>query len=170
MLTKDQKNYLKKIPLDKKVKIFPFSRKATKTAEGIIQSVKDIYPDLEVKHMGASALGISGQNDIDIYVLSHPSNFDKYIQGLVKLFGQPLHKHETFIEWKFDENGFNIEFYLTNPKSDSMKQQMAVFEILKNDKELLKKYESLKISMNGKSFKEYQRKKYEFFNKILARK
>ena len=51
-----------------------------------------------------------------------------------------------------------------------MKQQMAVFKILKNDKEFLKKYESLKVSMNGKSFKEYQRKKYEFFNKILAKK
>ena len=56
MLTKDQKNYLKKIPLDKKVKIFPFSRKAAKTAEGIIQFVQDIYPYLEVKHMGGLQL------------------------------------------------------------------------------------------------------------------
>ena len=60
MLTWDEKDYLGKI-LDKIVRIFPFSKKATKIADGLIQKVKLAYPDLKVVQMGASGLGISGQ-------------------------------------------------------------------------------------------------------------
>lgn len=159
---------MKKIPADKIVRIDPFNRKVTKTAEAVIRSIKEVYPDLEVKHMGASALGISGQNDLDIYAFSKPSDFGNYLLGLIKLFGEPLHKHETFIEWKFNKDGFDIELYLTALDSPTMKRQIAVFEILKSNKKLLKEYEKLKFSMDGKSFKEYQRKKYEFYNRILT--
>jgi GrpB-like predicted nucleotidyltransferase (UPF0157 family) len=168
VLTKDEKDYLSKIPAGKKVSVNPFNPRTTTIAEEIITSVKNIYPHLEVIHMGASALGISGQNDIDIYAFSDPKNFDEYLPDQVKLFGEPLHKHETFYEWKFKKEGFDIEFYLTAKDSKTMKRQIAVFEVLKNNKDLLKKYEKLKASMNGKSFREYQEKKYEFYNLILC--
>ena len=167
MLTKDEKDYLSKIPTDKKVYIYPFDTKLAGVVKDLIQSVNNIYPDLEVKHMGASALGISGQNDIDIYAFSGPKDFDKFLHGLTKLFGEPLHKHETFVEWKFKRDKFDIEFYLTAKDSETMQKQIKVFETLKNNIDLLKEYERLKESMNGKSLREYQEKKYEFFNKIL---
>jgi len=170
MLTQDEINYLKKIPADKKVYIYPFDPKAVRVAEGLIQSIHNIYQDLEVKHMGASALGISGQNDIDIYAFSDPVDFDKYLSSLIKLFGEPLHKHKAFIEWKFKKDNFDIEFYLTAKDSETMKKQIAVFEKLKNNKDLLKEYEKLKESMNRKSFRKYQEKKYEFYHKILDNK
>lgn len=167
MLTKGEEDFLNKIPDNKKVNIYPFNPKVTKVSENLIQSINYVYPDLEVKHMGASALEISGQNDVDIYAFSDPLYFEKFLPGLVKLFGQPLHKHETFIEWKFKRDGFDIEFYLTAKNSETMKKQIIVFEVLKNDKNLLKKYTNLKESMKGKSFKEYQEKKYEFYHQIL---
>ena len=167
MLTKDEESYLNKIPEDKIVNINPFDNRIIKTADEITASIIKIYPNLEIKHMGASALEISGQNDIDIYVFSDPIDFDKYLLGLTKLFGKPLHVHEKFIEWQFTKNGFDIEFYLTSKDSETMKKQIEVFKILRNDKNLLKGYEELKEGMNGKSFKEYQRKKYEFYHKIL---
>ena len=151
MLTKDEEDFLNKIPADKKVHIYPFNPKMSRISEDLIQSIKNIYSDLEVKHMGASALGISGQNDIDIYAFSNPKDFDKFPPGLVKLFGEPLHKHETFIEWKFTKDNFDIEFYLTAKDSDTMKRQIKVFEILKNNKDLLKEYEKLKKLTHGKS-------------------
>jgi len=167
MLTKDEENYLDKIPKDKVVNIYFFDNQITKTVNEIIDSIKTIYPNLEITHMGASALKISGQNDIDIYAFSDPKNFDKYITGLIKLFGKPLHIHETFIEWRFTKNGFGVEFYLTAKDSETMKKQIDVFEKLSSNSKLLKEYEILKQSMNGKSFREYQRKKYEFYHKIL---
>jgi GrpB-like predicted nucleotidyltransferase (UPF0157 family) len=167
MLTPDEIDYLNKIPKDKKVKIYPFNSKVAEIAEKIINSINRIYPDLEIKHMGASALKISGQNDLDIYMFSDPKDFDKYLPGIIEIFGEPLHKHETFCEWKFQKSGFDIELYLTEKDSQTMKRQIAVFETLKNNPELLKVYEQLKGSMNGKSFKEYQEKKYDFYHKIL---
>lgn len=167
MLTKDELDFLSKIPLDKKVHIFPFNPSATRTAESLIQSINKIYPNLEVKHMGASALGISGQNDIDIYAFSNPADFDKFLSGLTKLFGEPLHRHETFCEWKLKRDGFDIEFYLTAKDSETMQKQIKVFEALNNNKNLLKEYERLKESLNGKSFREYQERKYEFYHKML---
>lgn len=169
MLIPDEIDYLNKIPADKKVNIHPFDPKVAGVAEDLIHSISNIFPDLEVKHMGASAIGISGQNDIDIYAFSEPKDFERFLPGLVKLFGEPLHRHETFIEWKFKREEFDIEFYLTTKDSKTMSKQIAVFETLKNNKDLLKKYEKLKESMNGKSFREYQENKYEFYHRILDR-
>ena len=56
---------------------------------------------------------------------------------------------------------------MTNPDSGTMKEQLAVFEILKSDPQLLSQYESLKLRMNGKFFRDYQEAKYEFYNQIL---
>lgn len=168
MLTTDEIDYLNKIPKDKKVRIYPFNSRVTEIAEEIINSVHRIYPDLEIKHMGASSLKISGQNDIDIYAFSNPNDFEKYLPGLIKVFGKPLHKHKTFIEWGFNKVGFDVQFCLTQKDSPTMQKQIKVFEILKNNPKLLKEYEDLKSSMNGKSFKEYQEKKYEFYHKALS--
>ncbi|NMC60507.1 MAG: hypothetical protein GYA51_14150 [Candidatus Methanofastidiosa archaeon] len=167
MLTPDEIDYLKKIPKDKIVKIYPYDPKTSSIAKDVIKSVNRIYPNLIVKQMGASALKISGQNDLDIFAFSDPKDFEKYLPGLANLFGNPLHKHETFCEWKFKKDGFDIEFYLTARDSETMQRQIKTFENLKNKSALLKEYEQLKQSMNGKSFKEYQEKKYEFYHKIL---
>ena len=167
ILSNDEENYITKIPNDKIINIYPFDNQIIEIVDKVITLINKAFPDLETIHMGASALEISGQNDIDIYAFSDPKDFSKYLSGLIKIFGKPLHVHETFIEWGFTKNGFDIEFYLTSKDSETIKKQIEVFKILRNDKNLLKGYEELKEGMNGKSFKEYQRKKYEFYHKIL---
>ncbi|MDP3994851.1 MAG: GrpB family protein [bacterium] len=167
MLTKDEKDSLSKIPKNKKVKIITYNTEVTRMAKKIIVSIKTVYPNINIEHMGASALKISGQNDIDIYAFSDSSDFDEYLLGLIRLFGKPLHKHKTFIEWKFKKNNFDIELYLTDKNSETMKRQITVFEQLKNDKDLLREYEILKESMNNKPFRDYQKKKYEFYHRVL---
>jgi GrpB-like predicted nucleotidyltransferase (UPF0157 family) len=119
--------------------------------------------------MGASVLKISGQNDIDIYMFSDPKDFDNYLPGIIEIFGEPIHKHDTFCEWKFQKEGLDIELYLTAKDTPTMQKQIKVFEILKNNSYLLKEYEQLKDSMNGKSFREYQEKKYHFYHRILEK-
>ncbi len=166
MITKGEEDFLKNIPISKKTSVNPFDPKSKLIAEQIISKLNNVFPELKVLHMGASALGISGQNDIDIYILCEEKDFDKYFSGLEKIFGKRDDKN--VIQWSFKKDGFDIELYLTDPNSPSMQRQIKVFEILKPNKELLKEYEKLKESMNGKSFREYQRKKYEFYNKILT--
>lgn len=78
MLTNDEGKYLQSIPKSKTVKVFPFNPKGSRIANGIILKIKSVFPDLEVKHMGASALRISGQKDLDIYALASPKKFKNY--------------------------------------------------------------------------------------------
>jgi len=167
MLTWDERDYLSKIPKNKKVVIKPYNKKIGKIAERIIRKASFAAGQLEIRHLGASALKISGQGDIDIYIFCPLSDFDKYLPDLIKMFGNPADKKPDSVTWVLSEEGYDAEIYLTDPASEPMKRQIAVFETLKNNKYLLDKYEKLKNDLNGKSFKEYQEKKYEFYHHIL---
>jgi len=167
MLTKEERDYLSKIDPSKKVSIYPFDPKGKALGEAIVKQIKNHFPDLEVLFMGSVALGISGQKDIDIYALADPKDFDKYLPTFEKLFGkidkQGKYVKKAFVEWKFQKDGYEIEIYLTEPPE----RQIKVYEILKSNQILLKEYEDLKLSFNGKSYKDYQKAKYEFYNRIL---
>jgi hypothetical protein len=131
--------------------------------ETIVRKIKNHFPNLEVLFMGSVALEISGQRDLDIYALADPKDFDNYKPTLEKLFGKYKNIHKTFIEWKFSKDGYEIEIYLTEPPE----RQIKVYEILKSDPKLLKEYEDLKLSFDRKSYKDYQKAKYVFYNRIL---
>lgn len=163
MLTKDEVNYLAKIDPIQKTTVFSFDPKAKSTGDMLVKKIKNRLPKVEILFMGATALEIAGQNDIDIYVLSKPNNFDKYLPDLKSLFGKPKNTHNTFIEWSFYQDGYPVELYLTEPPD----RQIKVYKILKANPKLLKEYEQLKLKYNDKSFQDYQKAKYEFYNKIL---
>lgn len=166
MLTPNQEKYLNKIPESVTVEVKPFDPKTHDVANEIIGQVKNVAPGLQVLFMGASALGIAGQNDIDIYICSPREDFDKYLPSLKELFGENR-PSISIIKWELQRGGFDVELYLTDPDTPSMQEQIQVFEILRRNPDLLKEYESIKKSSDGASFREYMRRKYEFFNKIL---
>lgn len=166
MLTQNQEKYLLKIPEDKKVKIVAYNPKVKEVVNDIKRRVVEGGINLEVAHMGASALGISGQGDIDLYILCNQEDFNTYLPLLEKTFG-PKVPGISINRWDLQIDGFEVEMYLTDLKTPSMKRQVDVFEKLKNNKELLREYESVKLSANNLSFREYMGRKYEFFNKIL---
>lgn len=163
MLTKDEINYLSKIDPTQKATVLPFDPKAKSAGDTLVKKIKNKLPKVEILFMGATALEIAGQNDIDIYVLSKPSDFDRYLPDLESLFGKPKNTHKTFIEWSFHQDGYPIELYLTEPPE----RQIKVFETLKANPKILKEYEKLKLKYNDKSLQDYQKAKYEFYNKIL---
>lgn len=167
MLTKDEENYIEKIPADKKVKFFPYDPKIVEIAEKTISKIKNVMSDADIRFMGASALGISGQNDIDIYVLTSRSSYSKYSLKLKKLFGEPL-SGISLIEWNFIFDGYDVSVYLDDPEKESTKKQIKTFEILKKDKSLLSEYEKIKVGASKLSYREYQKAKYAFFHTILG--
>jgi GrpB-like predicted nucleotidyltransferase (UPF0157 family) len=166
MLTESQQKYLLTIPEEKIVFIQPYDPSILDIVEEITQQIKNCDPNLTVLFMGASALGISGQGDIDLYVLSPTEQFEEHTERFVKSFGKPVLKG-TCVKWVFSKNGHKAELYITDPEDKGLQEQIKVFELLKNNKELLKEYEEIKQQANGLSFKEYQRRKYEFYNRIL---
>jgi len=167
MLTPNQEKYLLTIPEDKVTKIFPFNPKSWQIAEKVIEHIHQVFPNLEVLFIGAAALGVSGQNDLDINILCPIEDFDKYCPGLTKIFGKPAVKG-TSIKWSFTRGEYEIELYLTDPENPSFQEQVKVFNLLSDNPELLKEYEELKKACDGIAFREYQKRKYEFYNRILG--
>lgn len=166
MLTKSQENYLSKIPDDKEVVTRAFNPEVKIVAASIIKDITGVLPEVEVFFGGAAALGISGQNDIDISILSEQKKYEEYLPLLEKIFGEPSLKG-TSIKWEFRRSDFDVELYLTDKNSDGFKEQIRVFEILERNKDLRDEYEKIKLPFGKVKFKEYMTKKYEFFNRIL---
>ncbi len=167
MITEDEKNYLAKIDPTKIVRVYPFNSEGQSIALNLVNKIKAVFPQANVLFMGSTALGIAGQKDIDIYILDSVENFEKYLPKLESMFGQ-INKSgdyikKKFVEWKFVQDEYDIEIYLTEPPE----RQIKVFEILRDNHYLLKEYEELKFRFDGKSYKDYQTAKYHFFNKIL---
>lgn len=166
MLTEGQKHYLKNLSSEKanrKVCIKPYDVKTSAIAEKIINKIKEKLPNADIRFMGASALGISGQNDVDIYVLCTDEIKNSYIAELNKILGNYNKK-----KWRLAEDEYEVSVYINNPEDQKQKEQIDIFKILKNNKNILKEYEILKESMNGKTYKEYQIAKYEFYNRVLG--
>src|SRR3989344_1329948 len=99
MLTDAQIKYLQTIPETSIAEVKPWDAKAAQTAKDVIEKIKAILPDLEIFWSGALALGISGQNDIDLSILSSPLDFEKCLPGLISVLGEPQKKGKENIMW-----------------------------------------------------------------------
>ena len=167
MLTQNQDRYLETIPEDKLTHIQDF-KPAVKEASGkVVEKIKEGNPDWNVWPMGSSELGIAGQNDIDINIPIKPAEVPNYLPRLKALFGEPRQSEKLPMKWVFEQDGFEVELYLTDGTSETFKEHLAVFTEIKYRSDLRLRYEEIKKNFDGKSFKEYMRAKYEFFNDIL---
>ena len=165
MLSPDEQNYLDHLLPEKAEEIIvikPYDPGLENIANDVIQEIHATIPDANIRFMGASELGISGQNDIDVYVLGSSGRLGGWILKLNELFGEQIKG-----KWQFNRDGFEISIYAADPESPTQKKQIEVFEKLKGNKSILKDYEKLKESMNGKTYKDYQIAKYEFYHALL---
>ncbi|OGZ30306.1 MAG: hypothetical protein A2931_02065 [Candidatus Niyogibacteria bacterium RIFCSPLOWO2_01_FULL_45_48] len=168
MLTEDQIKYLATIPDNQKVAVKPFNPRGLCVAKQIIADIKSVEPDLKVILLGSLPLGISGQEDIDIDAFCIKSEQPKHFDNFKKLFGEPSRRGKNSIGWDFQKEGFGVSVWLTDPTAETTKAQVRVFGLLKNNPDLLREYEGIKEMTKNLSYKEYQTKKYEFYNRILG--
>jgi len=166
-LTEGQIKYLVSIPDDKTMVVKPWNPKGLEIANQVIADIKLIEPDLEVMLLGSLPLKIAGQEDIDISAFCIKSEQLKHIDNFKKLFGEPSRIGKNSISWDFQKDGFSVGVWLTDPTAETTKAQVEVFNLLKNNSDLLKEYERVKQEAKGFPYKEYQRRKYEFYNRIL---
>lgn len=167
MLTPDEENYLATIPEDKKFILQEFNPAVRKTTADIIAQIKAGGVRSEVRSSGSSELGIAGQNDIDLDVLSSPDTYQSELAILKTVLGPPKQEKTLPMKWEFSRNGFEVELYLSDSTTETFKTHSNVFTALKNDPVLREKYEKLKRACDGGSFRDYMRKKFEFFHEIL---
>ena len=169
MITQKQKDYLETIPDIRVARVAPFNPATQKVAYKIISEIQSLLPALKIAYIGSSKLGVAGENDIDLNILAG-NDFQGVIPVLTKLLGEPkkVKLEKKIIQWEFIRDDFPVEVFLTDVITQSLQEQFAVEKILENDKKLLQEFEKIKIQANGLPWKEYQKRKYEFWNKILG--
>lgn len=171
MLTVAQQNYLKTIPEDKVAVMKPWDPRSQEVAKRLITEIQSADSELEVFYNGASALGLPGVNDIDFILICPKENFNLHLPNLKNVLGDPAKIGEESVKWKpFQRDSYQVEVYMTGPDSPAFKEHLRLFELLKNDERLKNEYQKLKEEANGLPYREYQRRKYEFYNKVLELK
>jgi GrpB-like predicted nucleotidyltransferase (UPF0157 family) len=167
MLNENQRRYLETISDSEMTVIWPWDPRAEIVEGKILNDIKSVVPDLEVLYTGAAALKISGKNDLDFSILGTPETFDLYLPALINVLGEPKKKGRENVRWELVVDGFPVDVHMTDKDSVGFKEHKKVFELLRNDPRLLEDYRILKEQSAGVSLREYQRRKYEFYNSIL---
>lgn len=159
--------YIFFLPKNQQVIMKPYRSNMQSAADKVVNRIKKIDPDLKIHFIGSASLHILGRGDIDLYAESSPAKFDYFLPVFSSLFGEPSKKRGRYIEWKFKEGAYNVELSLIDPSTNLFKSQIAVYEKLKKDRELLNNYKLLKSKLNGLSVQEYTKRRMRFFNTFL---
>jgi len=169
MLKQNQINYLKTVPKDRITHVVDFDPKTQTTARKIISEVQASLPLVKIYYIGSSALGIAGENDLDITIMAD-SDFDDSLKILKKSYGTPEHENlqTRYVKWKFIRNGFPVELHLGAFMTPDLQEQLDTQKILEDSKDLRLEYERIKRECNGLPWTDYLTRKYEFWNKILG--
>lgn len=171
MLTEADINWLKRLSNSNKVKIVPYNPKVKKVFEKQKKEILDILgTSVQVLHLGATSMGISGQGEIDLAISVSLDRFGEFIEKLKKVYGEPASfspNNRVRFNHKIDD--INIEIVIVNQNSEGWRKNLAFDKYLKTHPEELESYRKLKEDSNGMGIKEYYRRKMEFINNILAK-
>lgn len=171
MLTEDQEKWINHLSDSFKVKIVPFDPGSLEKFERIKTAIRSkLGETVGIEHHGASFLGISGQDEIDVYIPVPPDSFDGYIPLLTELFGAPRSNYPLErARFTTLEEGKHIDVFLVNEKHPSWLVSQAFEKYLTTHSETLEEYRRLKESGDGLTTREYYRRKIEFINAVLEK-
>ncbi len=169
MIFDHQQRYLDTLPDDGRLAhIFPFDPKAQTVAKEMMENIEKVLPGAKIYYQGSSALGIAGENDIDLSI-NFP-DFNKAVEELGHLFGPAKHisQDSTYAHWDFVRDGFLVDMGLQPEMTPMLKEQLKTQLVLEKSEDLRKEYEQIKLESDGLPWKEYLIKKYEFWNRITS--
>lgn len=166
MLTEDQERYINEIPEGEVADIKPHDEEAANYAKELVHEIES-SSGLEVLWSGALPLGILGSNDIDLTLFGDPKDFKNILPKIKPILGEPQIVCPEKVLWRTKKDGHKVDAYLGSKGDEEVKAQVAFFEALQEDEELLEEYRVLKKGSEGKSLREYQRKKAEFYNRVV---
>lgn len=170
MLTPDQEKWIAHLSNDDQITIIPFDETSVEKFEAVKRKIQAaLGKDIRVEHRGATSLGISGQDEIDIYIPVPECQFNAMLAPLATAFGEsrshyPLER-ARFVTF---EDGKHIDIFLINETCDGWVDGLKFEAYLKSHPTTLNQYRLLKESGHGLSTREYYRHKIAFINEILS--
>jgi len=171
MLTSEQEKWISHLSDKNKIRIIPFDQTAEEKFQRVKQKIRNtLGNDTPVEHHGATSLGISGQDEIDVYIPVSSSEFNTMIHPLKTIFGEPksLYPFER-VRFAAEEDKKHIDVFLINKEHDGWKRGIAFEAHLQSHPDVLEEYRKLKENGDGMTVREYYRKKVEFINEILKK-
>ncbi|HEY4506874.1 MAG TPA: GrpB family protein [Candidatus Paceibacterota bacterium] len=169
MLTLEQEKWIESLS-DRIISIVPYDSKTEQLFERVKRKIQNILgPEAIIEHTGASSLGISGQDEIDVSVVANKDEFLDYIQKLETEFGPVRSQYPDRARFEAKEEDKKIDLKIVDANHPNYLMGKVFEEYLRNHTDDLKRYELLKEKCNGMTAKEYNRNKTEFVNEILAK-
>ena len=115
MLTPEQEKWVESLSSDRKIFIVPYD---SGTEDLFTRVKKKIYSvlglNVTVEHCGASSLGISGQDEIDISIVVSKEKFEEYIPKLEKIFGPVRSLYQDRARFEVREDGKKIDLKIVD--------------------------------------------------------
>ena len=162
------RSWFMKFSPTKPVKIVPYNPKILVIVNEFTKLLrKTIGNNVTIEHRGATALGISGVGEVDLYIMVSPKKWKKILSKLEKKFGKPGSLDH---EWaRFNQVYKNIEFeiMLVHENCKDNIENQIFFNHLKSNKKDLERYEQLKVKYSRVSEREYYLQKDKFIKRIL---
>jgi len=167
MLTPEQEEWLAHLSDTGTVKIVPFDPTTEEKFERVKKKIQGHFgADVAVEHYGASSLGISGQDEIDVYVPVPEAKFNETVEALRKLFGEPKSTYPLKrVRFVAEEQGKHVDIFVINKEHESWSKLVQFQHILKTNPEVLESYRKLKEEGDGLNIREYYRRKLIFINR-----
>jgi GrpB-like predicted nucleotidyltransferase (UPF0157 family) len=169
MLRPEQEKWINHLRDDDQIIIKPYDPSCQQKYEAVKHRVQaTVGENLPVEHCGASALGISGQDEIDIFIPVPPDRFNDLVTPLTNLFGPPR-SHYPLERARFvtEDGGKHIDIFLINETCSGWVDGRKFETYLKTHPDALEAYRKLKEEGNGLSTRQYYKRKIEFINNIL---
>lgn len=114
-------------------------------------------------------MGISGQDEIDVYVLVKASEFNNTVLLVRSIFGEPKSvEPNKRARYKTEIQGKRIDIFVVNEEHEEWQKHKRLKSYLMSNPKALQEYKELKEKSAGKSTREYYRIKLEFINRVLA--
>ena len=167
MLTPEQEKWIESLS-DKTITIIPYDPRAGELFIKIKERIESVLGSkVIVEHVGASSLGISGQDEVDVSIVAKKEDFEVYIKKLEPLFGPPRSRYPDRARFDVREEGKKIDLKIVDKNHPNYIESKKFEEYLKQHPETLERYRALKEECDGLTTKEYYRKKAGFINEIL---
>ncbi len=169
MITPEQQKWIDHLSDTKTIVVVPFDPTCEEKYQKVKDDIQNLFgKDQSVVHSGASALKISGQDEIDIYVPVPLAFFDASIERMKLLYGEPHSLYpEKRAHFLTEIGGKHIDVFVINEDDDGWKDSVEFHKRLLSHPSDLERYRILKENSAGLSVREYYRRKTEFINEIL---
>lgn len=171
MLTPDQRKWIDHLSEACTVTVVPFDPSCSEKINLVRQKIKQALGfDLPIEHHGASSLGISGQDEIDVYLPVSPAVFDENVIMMTKVFGAPKSVYPLErARFSSEVNSKHIDVFVVNNEHPNWINSLLFEDYLRKHPDALDEYRKLKEDAAGQTVREYYRRKIEFINDILTR-